>query len=141
MSSEKAPSPEALAQAVLAVYNRCLRAVVESLKGLPAADQVRPRLLQLKEEAIEALVPLGYQRRAMGADEQRAVDLALRLGFHSVDRELFQHYARAQGHYIARDHAMHLLLAEFNVITQYADHALLAQQNPAEAERLGLSAN
>ena len=56
----------------------------------------------------------------------------------AAGQDWWERYTEIQGHYASGDVEFGNLIADFNVITQYADLDLLKQQAPDEAARLGI---
>ncbi len=133
----EATTPETLGEMLGSSYVETLRQVVAILEDRPSADEARASLTEIKEAKIEMLVPLGRKREAMSEEDRATVDRILNRRITMVPGDLFKQYAEARRHYQG-DRTLALLIADFNIITQYANFDLLKKQLPAEAERLGL---
>jgi len=131
-------SPAELGQAIGAIYLEGLSQVTEMLKDRPEPAEVKPKLQGLKESTIQKLVELGRKREAMKEADRTAVEAASRLALNTVPADLFKAYQDAQSYYLPKDNDLFNLIADFNIITQYAFFDLLKKQAPKEAERLGI---
>jgi len=131
-------SPAELGQAIGAIYLEGLNQVTEMLKDRPEPADVKPKLQELKESTIQKLVELGRKREAMNEADRAAVEAASRTVLNTVPAELFKAYQDAQSYYLPKDNDLFNLIADFNIITQYAFFDLLKKQAPKEAERLGI---
>ena len=78
----------------------------------------------------------GLQREALDEGARSSVDQFVQNGVGSIPYDLNEAYRRAHSHYMSTE--IGNLIAEFNVITQYANFDLLKQQAPTEAKRLGI---
>jgi hypothetical protein len=138
-TAQPAPaSPAELGQAIGAVYLEGLNKVTEMLKDKPEPGDIKPKVRELKESAIQKLVDLGRKREAMSEADRTAVEAASRLALNTVPADLFKAYQDAQSYYLSKDNELFNLIADFNIITQYAFFDLLKKQAPKEAERLGI---
>ncbi len=121
---------------------------VESIEKLDALIGSKPELTEeltrkvndLKEETIQKLLPYGKEHATLSAEEQKTwtnkftmkmSGMSSNPAWKNVMNDCYEHYFQI-------DYKFGSLIASFNVITQYADYALLKKQLPAEAERLGL---
>jgi hypothetical protein len=131
-------SPAELGQAIGAVYLEGLNKVTEMLKDKPEPGDIKPKVQELKESTIQKLVDLGRKREAMSEADRTAVEAASRLALNTVPADLFKAYQDAQSYYLSKDNELFNLIADFNIITQYAFFDLLKKQAPKEVERLGI---
>lgn len=130
-------TPEALGQALGAAYIEILEQVVAILDERQPAEETQARLTDLKARTIERLVEMGRAREAMPEEGRATVDRILSRRIMTVPGDLFKAYQEGRTHYQG-DRELVRLIADFNIITQYANFDLLKKQLPAEAERLGL---
>jgi hypothetical protein len=150
-STEKAPAvadvPPAAAEAGAAEnlgkkigssYIETLKQVVAMLQDKPPAADARAMLADMKNWTIELLVGLGKEREALSADDRATVDRVLSNRIAAVPSDLFKSYQEGQAYY-KDDRELFNLIAEFNIITQYANYDLLKKQLPEEAKRLGIN--
>lgn len=131
-------TPKDLGERVGALYLEAMKDLVALLEEKRDAASVRPEVEALKERIIPALVALGRQREALDDADRAAMDRVTRARIFGLPKDLFQSYSDLQQYYSKQDFPFGELLAEFNVITQYADFELLRKQLPEEAERLGI---
>ena len=94
-------------------------------------------LADLKDSYIEQMVALGHRREALDAAERATVDARISSALFDVPDETFAAYQQAATDYAA-DTDVANLIADFNVIGQYANFDLLREQLPEEAARLGI---
>jgi hypothetical protein len=130
-------SPADLAAKIGSSYIETLTQVVAILKDKKPAAEVKTMLQEFKSATIDLMVGLGKEREALPAEDRAKVDSMLSLKFSSVPSDLFKEYQEGQAAYKG-DSELFNLVADFNIITQYACFDLLKKQLPAEAERLGI---
>lgn len=133
-----ATTPQEIGEQVVAIYNETMAEAVDLMESRPDAATLTSELETLKEQAIEKLVALGKAREALDEAGRAESDAVVRAGLAAVPPKVYDAYAEGQSHYLAQDMELGNLIASFNIITQYADYDLLRQQEPDEAERLGL---
>ncbi len=134
-----AATPEELGQQIGAVYVRCLEDVTALMEGLPPAAELQPEVAELRDACIEDLVELGRARQGLDTPQNATVNAEVGSAMRRVPGELFQAFSDRQFHYqTSGDPDLAKMIADFNVITQYADFELLKTQSPKEAERLGI---
>lgn len=112
--------------------------IIRLVESRPAPAELKPQLVEIRDNTITRLVALGKQKEVLDPSQKAAVDLDINAQFRQLPRADFQAFSQAVTHYRALDNDLANLLAEFNTITQYADFALLRNQKPAEANRLGI---
>lgn len=134
-----AETPQAIGDAVGALYIDTMRQVTAALEGKPEVDVAKAKLTEIKADAVGKLVELGRKRAALDGAGKAAADRGVRGAMRRVPPEVFEAFSAAHKHYATADREMGDLLASFNVITQYAAFELLKKQAPEEFERLGLS--
>ena len=83
------------------------------------------------------MVDLGREREALSPQDRAQADAVLRSRIFSVPSDLFKSYQDVQSAYQS-DRDLFNLIADFNIITQYAIFELLKKQLPDEAKRLGI---
>jgi len=118
-------------------YVETLKQVVAVLKSKPTAADAKAMLADLKTWTIELMVGLGKEREAMSVKDRTVVDLVLSNKISGVPMDLFKEYQDGQAFYKG-DSELFNLIADFNIITQYANFDLLKKQLPEEAKRLGI---
>jgi hypothetical protein len=130
-------SPENLGAKIGSSYVETLKQVVAVLKDKRPADEVRTMLNDLKSGTIDLMVGMGKEREAMSVADRATVDRILGNRISGVPMDLFKEYQEGQAFYKA-DSELFRLIADFNIITQYANFDLLKKQLPEEAQRLGI---
>ncbi len=135
---QKKQSPEEMGEKISMLYSQALTEVVELLKGNPSADEALLKITELKEKYVMELVELGQKREAMEDADRSKLDLTLRIGLQKSYREqAYTEYSQAINAY-SKNSDFYKLLTDFNIITQYCNFDLLKQQEPEEAQRLGI---
>ncbi|CAG0937567.1 hypothetical protein TFLX_06508 [Thermoflexales bacterium] len=135
----EAMTPKELGDKIGAVYVRSLEAVTKLLERKPDAANVLPQVKDLKEQTLQQLIELGKQREALNASDRTSVDNAINLALGKIANEAwYKTYTELSGYYFDKDQDLQKVLASFNIIGQYANFDLLKQQEPKEAERLGI---
>jgi predicted small lipoprotein YifL len=132
-----ANAAETLGQKIGSSYIETLKQVVAMLNDRPAAADAKSMLSDMKNWTIELMVNLGKEREALGVADRVRVDQVLSNRIAAVPADLFKDYQAGQMHY-RDDRELFQLIADFNIITQYANYDLLKKQLPAEAQRLGI---
>jgi hypothetical protein len=122
-----------IATLYLAVYDD----VVATLEDRPDAATAAADLAALKEQYVQQLVELGWEREALDETDRASVDLAVRLAVGGVPDETFGAYQEAMDFYFDEAEVRELI-SDFNIIGQYAAFELLREQEPEEAARLGV---
>ena len=133
-----ADTPEAIGDAVAAIYVDTMKKVVATLEDRPEVDVAKTELARVKEQAIAQLVALGKKRQALDDAGKAIVNRKVTAGLMRIPSDVFQAFSEAHKHYTSADRETGNLLAAFNILTQYADFELLKKQAPAELQRLGL---
>lgn len=136
-SAALAGDPENLGQKIGSSYVETLKQVVAVMNDKPPAADVKAMLADLKSWTIELMVGLGREREALSEADRAVVDRVLSQRIAGVPAELFKEYQAGQQHY-KDDRELFRLIADFNIITQYANFDLLKKQLPEEAKRLGI---
>jgi hypothetical protein len=103
-------------------------------------DKLVEKVNTLKEETIQKLLPYGREHAALSVEDQKSWSnkIAMKMGAMSSNQTWKNVMNECYQHYFQIDYKFGSLIASFNVITQYADFALLKKQLPAEADRLGI---
>lgn len=131
-------SPEELGEKIIDQYSKALTELAELLQDTPEAAEAVQNVDALKEKHIQELVALGKVKEALEEADRSKVDLTLRIGLQSIySKPAYTNYTEAINPYL-KDNDFYKILAEFNIITQYADFELLKEQAPEEAQRLGI---
>ncbi len=131
-------TPEEVGKKISDLYSRALEEVGTIVKDSPPASEVGPKLAQLKEKYVLELVELGKKREAMEEADRSKLDLNIRIGLQALYGDpVYTVYSEAVNTYF-QDEEVRELLADFNILTQYASFELLKQQEPEEAARLGI---
>jgi len=133
----EAGSAENLGKKIGSSYIETLKQIVAILKDKPAAADARAMLSDMKAWTIELMVGLGREREALSIAERATVDRILSNRISSVPVDVFKDYQAGQALY-KDDRELFNLIADFNIITQYANFDLLKKQLPEEAKRLGI---
>ena len=133
----EAGSAENLGKKIGSSYIETLKQIVAILKDKPAAADARAMLSDMKAWTIELMVGLGREREALSIAERAEVDRVLGSRIAAVPSDLFKDYQAGQSFYQG-DREIFNLIADFNIITQYANFDLLKKQLPEEARRLGI---
>jgi len=132
-----AQSPTDLGNKIGSSYLETLKQVVAILNDKPPAADAKKTLQEFKEATIGLMVGLGQEREALSPQDRAQADAVLRFRISSVPSELFKSYQDAQSA-CQSDRDLFNLIADFNIITQYAIFELLKKQLPDEAKRLGI---
>jgi hypothetical protein len=128
---------ENLGEKIGSSYVETLKQVVAMLDDRPAAADARAMLTDMKTWTIELMVDLGREREALSETDRATADRVLSRRIMEVPADLFKEYQAGQMHY-KDDRELFQLIADFNIITQYANFDLLKKQLPKEAKRLGI---
>ncbi len=128
---------ENLGQKIGSSYIETLKQVVAMLKDRHPVEEARGMLGDMKNWTIELMVDLGREREAMSEEDRAVVDRILSERITSIPADLFREYQEGQIFY-KEDSDLFKLIADFNIITQYANFDLLKKQLPDEAVRLGI---
>jgi hypothetical protein len=138
-SATVANDPETLANAVIDVWSRSMQALVALLEAKPEVSAVKAEVQTLKETAVQSLVALGHQREAFSEADRARVDSLEWVAMEDLASEpWYVSYDSLWSYYSGTDLEFANLIAGFNTLTQYSDFALLKQQLPEEAARLGV---
>jgi hypothetical protein len=128
---------ENLGQKIGSSYIETLKQVVAMLNDKPPVADARAMLMDMKNWTIELMVNLGKEREALSIADRARVDQVLSGRIAAVPADLFKEYQAGQLFY-QNDRELFQLIADFNIITQYANFDLLKKQLPEEAKRLGI---
>jgi len=132
-------SPVELGEAAGSLWSEAIQRLVQILETKPRPAAAYAQIAQLKEDYVQKMVALGREIARLQVDG-RAVALgritaALEA---AADSEWFKRYVTLYEEYATGDQEFAVLLASFNILTQYADFELLKLQDPEEAARLGI---
>jgi hypothetical protein len=128
---------ENLGKKIGSSYIETLKQIVAILNDKPALEDTKAMLTDMKNWTIELMVGLGREREALSADDRATADRVLSSRIAGVSSDLFKEYQAGQDYY-KDDRELFSLIADFNIITQYANFDLLKKQLPGEAKRLGI---
>jgi hypothetical protein len=132
-------APETLGNAVVDTWSESMQALVTLLENRPEASTVSAQVQDLKESTIQSLVALGRQRETLSAPDKARVDSLEWSAFEGMtDETWYRSYNAISSYYLGVNLEFSQLVASFNILTQYSDFALLRQQSPDEATRLGV---
>ncbi len=138
-ASSSVAEAEDLAEEVSQHYFDALDRLGEILDQGLAMDDLREEVGELKDEYIALLLPYGYQREEMSDAERdkfaSTMNLAIVLSTPPALDKLNATVASLKG---AGETSLANEILSFNIITQYAYFELLKEQEPQEAERLGI---
>ncbi len=107
------------------------------LNDKPPAADAKAMLTDVKQWTIELMVGLGRAREALPAGERAKAEAALSRRLAAVPADLSKEYQAGQA-FFQGDRECCQLIADFNIITQYAHFDLLKKQLPEKAKRLGI---
>ena len=135
----KEQTPQELGDEIGKVYVGALEDVSKLVANKPAAAEVKTKVAELKEQVIQQLVELGKKREAMSAADRQTVTARISMALSNIgSADWYAKYSEAVSYYNKEDSDLSGMLASFNIIGQYAQFELLKQQEPQEAERLGI---
>jgi hypothetical protein len=134
-------TPDKWADQVYAIYEKSIVKLDEIIGTKPAiTDELKKQVTILKNSIIDECIPLGKARARMSEADQKMCSAKLGLKLDRIASN--PAWARTQNDarmfYSKTDAQFGLLVASFNIITQYAQFELLTKQEPAEAKRLGI---
>jgi len=132
-----ADAAENLGKKIGSSYIETLKQVVAMLNDKPAAVDAKAMLGDMKNWTIELMVGLGREREALSVVGRAKADMVLSDRIAATPADLFAEYQAGQAYY-KDDRELFQLIADFNIITQYANFDLLKKQLPEEAKRLGI---
>jgi hypothetical protein len=138
-AAPQAMTPQELGDKIGAVYVGSLEAATKLLENKPDAATALPQVAALREQTIQQLVELGKQREALSTAERASVDNAINSALTAIaSAPWYKTYSDHSQYYFDKNQDLQKALASFNIIGQYANFDLLKQQEPAEAQRLGI---
>lgn len=135
--SEAAGTAENLGQKIGSSYVLTLEQAVAMVKDRLPAEELKTMLKEMKTGTIDIMVGLGKEREALSPEDRAVVDSVINRRIASVPMDLFNALRDGQTHY-KDDAELFNLIADFNIISQYANFDLLKKQLPEEALRLGI---
>jgi hypothetical protein len=128
-----------LGDAAGATWTAAMQELVTLLADKPDPATVKAQVEQLKEQSIQKLVALGRQGAALEPAEKAQMTAKIASALTgAAGQDWWERYSEIHAHYASGDIEFGNLIADFNVMTQYADLDLLKQQAPDEAARLGI---
>lgn len=132
-------TPAQLGEAVGAAWYEAMQRLVGILESRPEPKTAYPVVAALKNEYVQKLVALGRQIARLQVDGKAVAFARISEALEqAADVDWFKRYVDLYNEYASGDQEFALLLASFNVLTQYADFELLKIQDPQEAARLGI---
>jgi ABC-type glycerol-3-phosphate transport system substrate-binding protein len=130
---------EELATAVTDTWTQAMQELVTLLEDKPDTATALPLVQRLKEQYVQRLIALGYQRETLSeTDNARANSLELSAFEDLADEPWYASFNTIWSYYSGVDLELANLVASFNNLTQYSDFELLSKQLPQEATRLGI---
>jgi hypothetical protein len=133
----EASAAENLGKKIGSSYIMTLEQVTAMLNDRLPAGELKPMLIDMKAGTIDLMVGLGREREAMSGKDRAMVDQVLQNRITLIQTDLFKKFQDGQSFYKS-DAVLFNLIADFNIITQYANFDLLKKQLPEEAKRLGI---
>jgi hypothetical protein len=132
-----------LGDQIAATWSQGIQKLVPLLEGTPPAASLQSPVSQLKEEHVQKMVALGRKVETLDqAGKEEAWDRATATLESTAGSDWFQSYVRLYDQYAAANdqtsQEFAILLSTFNTLTQYAFFDLLKEQDPEEAQRLGI---
>jgi hypothetical protein len=132
-----------LGKEVATTWSEAIQKLVPLLEGTPPAASLQAPVAQLKEDYVQKMVALGRQIAALDEfQRQTAYARSTDILDSTANSDWFTSYVRLYDQYAAgsdqtsQDFAV--LLSSFNTLTQYAFFDVLKEQDPDEAQRLGI---
>jgi len=132
---------EIYAQDVYAIWEKSIIDLDNIIGTKPEfTDELSDKVSKLKEETIQQLLPYGKEHALQTEQDQKTWSNKLVMKMDKLASVPAWNNTMnvCYKHYIAINTKFGSLIASFNVITQYADYALLKKQLPDEAQRLGI---
>jgi hypothetical protein len=130
--------PQYLSGAILDNYYGAFSELATLVSMNPSATELKPLVEELRNSYIDIFVGFGAYYEAMDSSARATVDACVAAGFAGLNMDDFNAVSDAVAFYRAEDGELADMMADFNIITQYAFYDLLRQQDPEEAARLGL---
>jgi hypothetical protein len=132
-----------LGKQVAATWSEAVQKLIPLLEGTPSVTSLQAPVAQLKEDYVQKMVALGQQIAALDESQrQTAYAGTIDILDGTANSDWFKSYVRLYDRYAAgsdqtsQDFAV--LLSTFNTLTQYAFFDVLKEQDPDEAQRLGI---
>lgn len=136
-TTTEARTPTDLGNEIGEIYVAAYGDVVALLADRPDAGTAAEELAALKESYIQRLVALGREREALSTGDRATVDARINIAVNGVPADVFGAYQETIDAYAGEPEVADLIRS-FNIIGQYANFDLLREQEPEEAERLGV---
>lgn len=136
--SMQADTPAALGDAAGQIYKDTMDAIVRELGPKPEPADAKAKLTALLDDAEKRLVELGKKREAMSPGDKATFDQKLTSSMQGLKSKTFDEYAAIASHYRKADREVGNLIAQANVLTQFANFELLKQQSPDAAKKHGI---
>jgi len=132
-------SPSEIGTSIGQIYYESMASLTKLVKNLPPPNEIKQRVLDLKEATVQRLVVLGREREKLNPTDRQAVDTTTRIRANMINTNDFNVMQAANAHYMSQDLDFANTVSSFNIITQYAFFELLKKQLPAEAARLQIA--
>jgi hypothetical protein len=134
-----AMSPAELGDTIGVTWGEAVREVAALLEDRPDPAIVKNQVRELRDSYVTKMVALGQRRESLSDSDKATVDSHTAAALEAAAYESwYLSYVDIYNSYPEDDLDFKLLLASFNVLNQYADFALLKQEAPEEAARLGI---
>ena len=125
-----------LADAIFSTWEEAMQKLNTLLADRPDPASVQTQVEQLKEEYIQKLVALGHQVAALDLGEKATMQAELlSAAMDASEEDWYASYSDIYVEYAGSDIEFSKLVADFNILTQYADFDLLKQQEPEEDQQ------
>ena len=129
-------TPSLLGDLIGETYVAAVEDVVELVADRPDGPAAETEVRTLKERYIREFVELGKLREALEPESRSVVDARIGIIVNGISPDLFTEFQQVHAHYQSTNPVMADLVISFNIITQYSNFELLAQQDPEEAARV-----
>ncbi len=132
--------PKAVGDQVFGIYLEALEKSNAQLAGAPEPTlDLGVQLDAIKETAVTDLVALGHKSEAMSPADRAVAERTVRLSLSGIQGDpVYKDYQAAWQAYAGSDPAFFDKIKSLNILTQYVFFDLLREQEPEEADRLGV---
>lgn len=137
-------NPKDVGNRVFVIYLDTMEKYNAQLAGAPEpTPELGAKLEAIKEAAVTELVELGRKIEKMSPDDRALVERTVRLALSGVQSNpdssaIYENYQTAWNAYVGGDPEFFEKIKSLNILTQYAFFDLLREQEPEEADRLGV---
>ena len=135
---EEYTNGEDLGKAIGKDFITCTESLVEILKKDLSIEALKTEVEKLRDKYIEIFVAYGHQKEKMDQNERMKCDQAIWNIFSDEDQKRLEIITEKINTIRSEDNDLANMIANMNIITQYADFELLKKQAPDEAKRLGV---